>query len=498
MRSAHHNVLPLPRALGRLLLLACFSILSCDFPARILQQIHPPSPTPTRVVSATPSPTSTPTFTLTVTKTATLSPTPTRQATITPSPTSESTLFSPSQTPSPDQIVAGNAVWDLKSVDYPAYITVIGRLFSPPTRRDPFPAYVFMRMNFNCTTGDSLIKLYAGQDMGLTFIQKQAGYPDLSIEDQQGHKYLVTLLGTCWLAAPLPATQTRDGYFVLNFKDMPTFRFSVKQSEQNIDQRICYISESSKISEVFTANPDGSDPLQLTEDLDSASAPSWSPDHDRLAYVSQRSGNADILLIDPAGHPLANVSPSLADEGGPAWSPDGKSLAFHSLKDGNWEIYSLVLDGSLIRNLTHHPEADMYPFWSPDVNQIVFQSHRDGNWEIYLMDKNGMSLKRLTQHPAEDILPSWSPDGKNILFWTKRDGIWRLYLMDPEGKQLRPLTYYENPGASPSRAAWSRDGKSILLSLLRDGFMQLFAMRLDGSAPERITKTTTNDSQPCW
>ena len=142
-------------------------------------------------------------------------------------------------------------------MDYPAYITVFGRLFSPPTRRDPFPAFVFMRMNFSCSTGDSLISLYSGQDLGLTFIHNQAGYSDLSIEDLQGHKYLVTLLGTCWLAAPIPSTLANEGYFVLNFKNMPHFKFAVRQAVDDINQRICFISDLNGTAEVFTAKPDG-------------------------------------------------------------------------------------------------------------------------------------------------------------------------------------------------------------------------------------------------
>ena len=114
------------------------------------------------------------------------------------------------------------------------------------------------------------------------------------------------------------------------------------------------------------------------------------------------------------------------------------------------------------------------------------------------MDSNGINAHRLTQHPADDILPSWSPDGSHLIFWTKRDGLWRLYMMKPDGSQLQALTLYENPGLTPSRASWSPDGKTILLSLLRDGFLQLYTLRFDGSGPERITKTSANDYNPCW
>ena len=498
MRSVSQILPSLLRAFGRIYILVCISLLSCNFPGRILRLLQTPTFTPTVTNTATLTSTSTFTPLPTVTKTPTRSATATLIPSFSPSPTKGPTATLPTLTPAPDQITNGDEIWDLKSVDYPAYITVFGRLFSPPTRRDPFPAFVFMRMNFSCSTGDSLITLYSGQDMGLTFTHKQAGYPDLSIEDLQGHKYLVTLLGTCWLAAPIPSTLANEGYFALNFKNMPQFKFAVRQAVDDINQRMCFISDLNGVPEVFTAKPDGSDSQQLTEDLDTDAEPVWSPDHTEIAYVSRRGGDADILLIDSSGNSIASLSPSPADEGGPAWSADGKHLAFHTLRDGNWEIYTLALDGSLVRNLTQQPEADMYPFWSPDGKKIAFQSHRDGNWEIYMMDSSGVNVRRLTQHPADDILPSWSPDGDRLLFWTKRDGLWRLYMMGPDGSQPRAVTLYENPGLSPSRANWSHDGKTILLSLLRDGFLQLYTLRLDGSEPERITKTTANDYNPCW
>ena len=119
----------------------------------------------------------------------------------------------PTLTPGPGEITNGSNIWRLKSVDFPAYISMFGMRFAPPLRKEPAPAYVFMRLNFECTTGASLIQLYSGKDMGLTFVFKEIGYPDIFIEDLQGHKYLVTLLGTCWLAAPIPSARAGDRTF---------------------------------------------------------------------------------------------------------------------------------------------------------------------------------------------------------------------------------------------------------------------------------------------
>lgn len=133
----------------------------------------------------------------------------------------------PTLTPGPGEITNGSNIWRLKSVDFPAYISMFGMRFAPPLRKEPAPAYVFMRLNFECTTGASLIQLYSGKDMGLTFVFKEIGYPDIFIEDLQGHKYLVTLLGTCWLAAPIPSARAGDRTFELHFSKQPPFQFEV-------------------------------------------------------------------------------------------------------------------------------------------------------------------------------------------------------------------------------------------------------------------------------
>lgn len=465
-----------------------------------MRLFYTPTPTPTLTFTPTSTPTITPTQTSTptVTPTPTPSHTPTPKSSPTPSQTPTKTQIPPTLTPAANQITSGQDVWDLTSVDFPAYISVFGRVFSPPTRRDPLWSYVFIRLNFSCTTGTSLIELYSGVDMGLTFIHKQVGYNDLSIEDHQGHKYLVTLVGPCWLAAPIPAERAEDGYYVLNFKDLPPFNFSVQSSVDKLTRRICFVSDLVGQPEIFTSNPDGSESEQITHETNLLAEPAWSPDHLRIAYVSMKSGNGDILLIDTQGFYLSSISPSTSDEGGPAWSPDGSQMAFHTLRDGNWEIYAIRLDGTLTQNLSQNREADMYPNWSPDGKRIYFQSQRDGNWEIYSMNANGNGVTRLTNHPAEDILPSASPVGSQFIFWSKRDGIWRLYQMSADGDFLEPLTSYENPGSSPSRAAWSPDGKSVLFSLLQDTFLQLYTLNLNETLPIRITQSPANYYDADW
>ncbi len=474
--------------------------IACRLP---YQLIHPyiadvSSPTP----SSTPKPASSPTRSPPSLPTWTPSSSPTPSATPTAEPTDilKATRFSTGTilTPLPNQLVIDQQIWQLVSADTPSYISALGRLYSPPKRNDPSPAYVFLRMNFECRTGQSLIQAFAGSDMGLTFVHKQSGYSDISIQDMQGHKYLVTLLGACWLAAPIPKTQAQDVFFVLNFKDLPPFQFKLQPAAAVQAQKICFVSDRDGSQELFIADPDGSSTSRLTTDFSRASEPAWSPDHFKVAYVTDRGSNPDIKIIDSQGVKISTLAESPFAEGAPTWTPDGRMLLFHTQRDGNWEIYvtSFMLDQP--KNITLDSSNDMYPSVSPNGEKIAFQSDRDGEWQIYMMHFDGTGLEKISRSSSEAILPSWSPNQQEILYWSMHSGSWRLYLDMLNGQDPIALTTYENPGLPISKAAWSPDGDSIIVSLLKERFLQLYRLDLDSMELIRLFDYPANFSMPAW
>lgn len=476
---------------------------TCNMPNRLGDLIR--SAAPTRTSTATPSvtPSVTPTFTLTSTPTLTLTPTatsspipktPTATATITPIP--------PSLTPALNQMTAGQDSWKLISMDYPDYISAIGRLFYPPERDDPISSYVYLRLNFACQTGKSLIELYTGYDMGLTFIYKPSGYPDVYIEDYQGRRYLVNLIGACWLATPLPRARLADPYYILAFKSLPPLKISPPQSSLNEQSPLAFVSERDLNPEIYVLKPPGTsadDQAQrLTNNPASDTHPSWSPDHNFLAFTTNRDGNSEVYRMDMHGQNLLNLTQNFAQDGGPAWSPSGDQIAFHTDRTGNWEIFVMRADGNLALNLSNSPDADINPSWSPDGRQIVFQSHRDGNWEIYVISLDGSQARRLTTHPAEDVAPSWSPDASQIAFWSRRNAGWGLYLISPSGANLKLLLEYLNPGPFASPPAWSPDGRYLIFATQRDGYLELYRLNIENPEPQRLTHNTVNDYDPDW
>ncbi|WP_394822493.1 M20/M25/M40 family metallo-hydrolase [Pendulispora albinea] len=86
--------------------------------------------------------------------------------------------------------------------------------------------------------------------------------------------------------------------------------------------------------ELYTANADGSDPVQLTY-LNAASfAPYWHPSQKRILFSSNygdpKGREFDIWAIDTDGTNLERITHAGGFDGFPMFSPDGKLLAFSS------------------------------------------------------------------------------------------------------------------------------------------------------------------------
>jgi hypothetical protein len=86
--------------------------------------------------------------------------------------------------------------------------------------------------------------------------------------------------------------------------------------------------------EIYVANADGSEPVQVTY-LDAASfGPSWHPSGKRIVFSSNygdpKGREFDIWAIDVTGTNLERITRSPGFDGFPMFSPDGKSFAFSS------------------------------------------------------------------------------------------------------------------------------------------------------------------------
>lgn len=167
----------------------------------------------------------------------------------------------------------------------------------------------------------------------------------------------------------------------------------------------------------------------ITQNVALEDYPAWSPDGFQIAFSSNREGLWDIFIADADGSNALQMTANNGDNEAPAWSPDGLQIAFESNRirklgpnvptsplpgatpdNGlvNWDIYVMDVDGAGLIPFTKSPAADRYPTWSPDGNQLVFASDRDGDYDLYLVETaDRAKVTPLTDNVDNDIFTSW-------------------------------------------------------------------------------------------
>jgi Tol biopolymer transport system component/DNA-binding winged helix-turn-helix (wHTH) protein len=156
------------------------------------------------------------------------------------------------------------------------------------------------------------------------------------------------------------------------------------------------------------------------------STPQFSPDGRRVAFASDRSGRWEIWLADPDGANALQLTSMGATSGAPCWSPGGDRVVFQSNPEGQFDIYVIPVMGGKPRNLTSHPASDGRPSFSRDGQWIYFGSNRGGYRQIWKIPASGGDAVRVTRNAGFAAFES--PDGANLYYnetMEKPSPLWR-------------------------------------------------------------------------
>jgi TolB protein len=176
-----------------------------------------------------------------------------------------------------------------------------------------------------------------------------------------------------------------------------------------------------------------------------------------IAFETARDGNWEVYRMNPDGSDPVNLSNNPGDDVHPAWSPDGSQVAFASNRENEAgsanAIYIMNADGTNVRQFTQEYYSD-WPDWSHDGSAITFDSGED---IVVTKAEEGAELIYLTHSPEKDIQPSWSPDGSKIAWLSGDDGNWNVFVMNPDGSNVVQIT--DNGEISSVR--WTIDGRLL-------------------------------------
>lgn len=228
--------------------------------------------------------------------------------------------------------------------------------------------------------------------------------------------------------------------------------------------KIAFVATRTGRKEIYTADYDGANVRQITNDGSISVAPALSADGSKLAYTGYQSGYADIYLIELASGARNRIIKFPGTNSGASFSPDGDRIACTLSKDGNPELYILGANGSGARRLTKTSGVESSPTWSPDGSQIIYSSDDRGGPQLYKIGAGGGSGQPISTGYNYCTEPSWSPDGRKVAF-TVRTGGFSIAVKDLQGGATQILTAGEDPvfGADSRHVIFSNGSSLILL-----------------------------------
>lgn len=126
----------------------------------------------------------------------------------------------------------------------------------------------------------------------------------------------------------------------------------------------------------------------------------------------------DLWTANPDGSDPRRLTVNEGIESDPFFSPDGTMIAFSAQYDGNTDVFVISSEGGIPRRLTWHPGADYARGFTPDGTKVLFASQRSSfsgrYFQLYTVSINGGFPAKLDIPNA--WMASYSPDGKSMAY----------------------------------------------------------------------------------
>ncbi|HEY7216550.1 MAG TPA: peptidase M28, partial [Thermoanaerobaculia bacterium] len=197
--------------------------------------------------------------------------------------------------------------------------------------------------------------------------------------------------------------------------------------------------------EIFTARPDGSDLVRLTDNQAYDAETTVCPRDGSLIFTSTRDGDLDLYRMDADGKNVRRLTDTPGYDGGAYFSPDCSRIVWRAsrpkegaeledyrrllaqglVRPSRLEIWTANADGSEPRQVTYLGAASFAPSFFPSGKRIIFSSNygdpKGREFDLWAIDLDGSDLERITWTPGFDGFPMFSPDGTRLAFASNRN-----------------------------------------------------------------------------
>jgi Tol biopolymer transport system component len=144
--------------------------------------------------------------------------------------------------------------------------------------------------------------------------------------------------------------------------------------------------------------------------------PQYSPDGKHIAFDSARSGEWSVWMSDPDGSNPVQLSQGGA-AGYPTWSPDSQKIVFQmGQSDGHLGLYMIGIGEKVAHRLKVNLEEASAPVWSHDGKWIYFRGYQNKSRQIYRTPAEGGELSLILHMTDLTDVERETADGKTLYF----------------------------------------------------------------------------------
>jgi Tol biopolymer transport system component/predicted Ser/Thr protein kinase len=233
-------------------------------------------------------------------------------------------------------------------------------------------------------------------------------------------------------------------------------------------KRITFESDRSGVQEVWVADLNGGNPVQLTHfNVPLTGSPRWSPSGHVIAFDSRAGGPAAVYLVDPDGGIPKRLSPTAKGGSIPTWSRDGKWLYVCSLGLERGQIYKISTDGRDAK-LIVTGEGIICNAKESEDGKLLYFAKGDADTEIRVVSSSGGENHALNGMPKVTNMTDWALGKEGIYFLDRQALPTTIKFFDFETRQTRQIGTLSKPAFDWGGLSLSPDGKWLAYSQVDD------------------------------